>query len=125
MKETIRYEMLEQRIAPIYCEMCGQSDLEVLARTGDLGIWWTDNDNVGLTICNDCKKGAEGKMNTLHMPKKINTTEKPWQNERGMGMAKGYKKATILDSFVFYGRDIPEKRYRFYTKILKIRNPKS
>lgn len=63
-------------------------------------------------------------MKALHLPEKTNTTEKPWQNEREMGMAKGYNPANILDSFVFYGRDISEKRYRFYMGILKIRNRK-
>ena len=57
-------------------------------------------------------------MKALHLPKKTNTTEKPWQNERGSGMAKGYKKATILDSFVFYGREISAKRYKFYMRMI-------
>lgn len=40
-------------------------------------------------------------MKALHLPEKTNTTEKPWQNERGIGTAKGYKRATILEALYF------------------------
>ena len=60
-------------------------------------------------------------MKALYLPEKTNTTEKPWQNERGTGMAKGHKSANILDSFAFYGRDISKKRYRFYMRIVGTR----
>ena len=62
-----------------------------------------------------------GIVKTLHLPKKTNTAEKPWQNERGMGMAKGYKSASIMDSFAFYGRDISAERYKFYMRIVGTR----
>ena len=57
-------------------------------------------------------------MQALELPKKDNTTEKPWQCETGFSHTKGYMPAKITDSFAFYGRDISEKRYRFYIRNL-------
>ncbi len=60
MKDIERFEKLGQRIAPICCEVCRKTDLDVLDSTGDLGQWWTDHGDGGLTLCDECKGKAAG-----------------------------------------------------------------
>ena len=55
----------------------------------------------------------------------MNKKEKQWKRKqfrREKGAAKGYQAPIILDAFEFWGKDISDKRVKFYEGMLKKRN---